>query len=441
MYRIIAFWACFLAAQAVTQAQLPLSLTDAINRGLENNFGLAIAELDLENAELNNNWATAGRYPRLDLSVDGSLFRSGNPGSFVPGRENVSTGISLNWTIFDGYRVMATKSRLEILEKQSEGNAAIVVENAVQAIALAYYDLLTQQEQIEVLQEILNNSRERLAYEQFRKDLGASGTFELLQFQTNVINDSINLISSQLNIRNAERTFRLLLQEEDDFAFELTDEFPDLNRAYEWDDLFQAMSANNQNLRNQFLNQQLRAQESRIARADQYPTIQLNTGGTYAVGRILRRNFDPATVETMPTIPTNFSAFDYTAGFSLNFTLFDGGNLRRQLASAHLQEEVVALETQELQQNLSVELRNQWDQLSVRQQIWRLQREAVTQTAVNLEVGREQFQAGLINSLDYRTILLQYRNAQLAQLQSGYLVLETEWELMRLTGGLIQDWR
>jgi outer membrane protein TolC len=437
-WQIVVIWVCLLLPLRLL-AQEALSLPEAIGRGLDNNFALRIAEVNTEIAGINNNWGTAGRYPRLDLGVDASLFRSGNPGSFIAGRENASSSLALNWTLFDGYRVQATKARFELLETQSLGNAAIVVENTIQAIVLGYYEVKIAEEQLAVLRIILNNSRERLTYEQFRKDLGSGGSFELLQFQTNVINDSINLISQELALRVSQRNLNLVMQEPVESRFQLTDSVDTGIKDFVYEDMEQAMGRSNRSLRNQFLNQRLRAQESRLAKADFYPTVGINSNVTYAGGRILRRNFDPNTSEQMPTIPANFNAFDYTAGISVDFVLFNGGNFRRQLEVAQLNEAVSKLETDELKQNLSNELLVQWDNYQARQQILSLQNLQMSYTSTNLEIGTERFQAGLINSLDYRSLQLQYRNAQLSRLQALRDLKETETELIRLTGGFVQE--
>ena len=45
-----------------------LTLSDAIQKGLANNFGIRISKENLKIAENNNTWGMAGRYPTLSLS-------------------------------------------------------------------------------------------------------------------------------------------------------------------------------------------------------------------------------------------------------------------------------------------------------------------------------------------------------------------------------------
>ncbi|MEM7369355.1 MAG: TolC family protein [Bacteroidota bacterium] len=414
-------------------------MSEAVEKGLQNNYAIRLADINTQIARNNNSWGNAGRWPRLDLNVNGSAARSGNPASFVPGRESTSAGLNFNWTLFDGFAIQANKARFELLQEQSEGNAAVVIETNVQAIMLGYYNVLLATSQLNILQEVLNNSRERLNYEAFRKELGSTGTFDILQFKNAYLVDSTNLIAQELILNNAQRTLSLVMGEEVNAIFTLTDTLPVTYPAYVYEDLVQAMSSNNQNLKNQFVNQQIRLQESRIAQAGRYPVVGINAGSTYALGRVLRRNFDPATVEIMPTIAQNFNAFDYNAGFTLSFNLYNGKNLKRQIQQAHLNELLTEVQGKELEQSLANELRLHFDNYQARIRIFQLQTYNVANANLNLELASERFQSGLINSFDYRTIQLQYRNAQLSKLQALRNLKESETELIRLTGGFIQQ--
>ena len=57
----------------VVQAQQNLSIAQAVERGLKNNFQIQIANLQTEIAENNNNWLAAGRHPVVNF-----ILNSGN---------------------------------------------------------------------------------------------------------------------------------------------------------------------------------------------------------------------------------------------------------------------------------------------------------------------------------------------------------------------------
>ena len=61
----------------------------------------------------------------------------------------------MNWTILDGFAVKANRKRLENLEKISNNNAIVAIENTIQSIILQYYNCVLQKNQLNVLQEIV----------------------------------------------------------------------------------------------------------------------------------------------------------------------------------------------------------------------------------------------------------------------------------------------
>ena len=71
----------------------------------------------------------------------------------------------MNWTIFSGFAVKANKKRLENLEKISNNNAIVAIENTIQSIILQYYNRVLQKNQLNVLQEIVLLANDRLIYE------------------------------------------------------------------------------------------------------------------------------------------------------------------------------------------------------------------------------------------------------------------------------------
>lgn len=420
-------------------SQQPLTLSEAIALGLENNYSIRIADLNTNIASLNNTLGNAGRLPRVDFNINQNAFRTENPASFSPGRLTNTFGIAANWTLFDGFRIEANKARLELLEEQSGGNAALVIENTIEAIILSYNTVLIARRQQEVLTEVLENSRKRVEYEKFRKDLGAGGTFDLIQFKNAWINDSINLVVQQLNLRNARRNLNLVMGVPVEDEFRLTDKLSEDFNDYEFEDLREKMLSDNNNVKNQYVTNKILREEYRIAKANLYPTIGISANSNYAIGQVTLLNRDPDTSVDNPTFTRSISALDYSAGLSLAFNLYNGGNTRRQIQVASVNQVIGEVQLEEITNTLTNDLRTTWENYRSRREILNLQQMNVDNAQINLELSEERFDSGLINSFDYRTIQIQYLNAQLGQISALADLIETRTELIRLTGGLIRE--
>ena len=96
-----------------------LSLSQAIEMGLNNSFQIQISEVNTQIAQNNNNWGMSGKYPTVNFSITlpNSFTDQNNPTSFLPELSAFSTGltpaIEAQWVLFDGYRVRFTKQQFE----------------------------------------------------------------------------------------------------------------------------------------------------------------------------------------------------------------------------------------------------------------------------------------------------------------------------------------
>lgn len=423
---ILGCWGSFLFGQS------SLSLQEALDLTLANNYGIRIADMNSEIAENNNTWGAVGRLPRIDFNVNGSGFKSANPGSFVPQRINAGASPSITWTVFDGYRMEANKARLTELQDLSLGNAALVVENNLQAVILSYYQTLLAQEQLNVLTEVLDNSTERLSYETYKKELGTSGSFDLLQFKNAVLTDSANVLSQKLALNTSMRNLKLLMGVAHEMNFSLGDPLKETFDELDWDPLLEKMLADNNNMKNQYINSNILREELRIARGALMPTVSLNLGTTYSVGQIQRLTQDGVA-------NINVSAFDYSAGISIAFNIYNGGNTRRLIENAEINQVIGKLQEEELVRSLKNDLFEIYDQYESRRALLGIQLDNVENSRQSLEMSKDRFQNGLINSIDYRNIQLQYLNAQFSKFQALRNLKESETELIRLTGGLIRE--
>ncbi|MGA0164700.1 MAG: TolC family protein, partial [Bdellovibrionota bacterium] len=142
--------AVFFAASLQVFAQEPLSLLDAVQRGLKNNFDAQIQQLEIDQARRLNTWGQAGRLPTVNLNVNqnNSVIERKPANPFAVAGRNISNNapgqMDIQWTLFNGFAVRLNKERLENLELQTEGNARFILENTVQTIILGYYNVLLE---------------------------------------------------------------------------------------------------------------------------------------------------------------------------------------------------------------------------------------------------------------------------------------------------------
>jgi len=434
-----------LICHSTLMAQDQMSLSDALQMGLANNFGIRIEQVNQEIARNNNSWGQAGRYPSVDISVGQSnnITDIDNPASFLQGQvrgNDLNPVIAGRWTIFDGFAININKRRLELLETESDGNAEIVIENAVQAIVVAYYTVLLEQEAMDVLGQVLKLSRDRYDYVLIRKDLGTAVTFDILQDKNSYLTDSSNFVLQQLVYENSMRSLNLLLAEDLTQRHDLSGSLNGPTHNYSYPDLYAKMTENNSNLRNQFIHQELLRNTTAQNKAARSPSLDLNFGYSYAKNwqDLSNANFGS---ESGPEEVIKSRTTNYFANFTLAFTLFDGGRIKRQIKNARIQETMGTIETEEMKLVLNNDLLSAYDRYNVRKKLLDISGESLENASLNLELSEERYKNGTINSFNYRDIQINYLQAALRNLQSKFDLIQTDTELLRLTGGILNTFQ
>ncbi len=416
-----------------TTAQVPLSLEDAIRKGLENNYQIRISNMNVEIAENNNTWGMAGRYPVLTLGAS-QRNRYDDMPSNTDGRNkyysnNLSPYLNLNWVLFDGMSVNITKDQFELLEQFSEGNAGVVVENTIQGIILAYYMILLEQEKSDVLQELMKLSRDRYNYTMTKKEIGSAVTYDVLQSKDAYLSDSSNYLVQELNLKNAWLNFRLLLGEKDNIYYELTDPFVFDIINYDLNDLIDKMLSSNKTLRNQYINQEILRKETGFQKSAFYPSLTVNAGADHSNNRTRYVGNDASYSYN----------FDYYANFSLSYNLWNGGRVKTAVQNAKIDEIIGNLSIAEMEHSLTNQLINYYELYDIKQQLFNVTLVSVESAQLNLEISGEKFRSGAINSFNYRDVQLVYLKAALTKLEVTFQLIDTHTELLRLTGGIVTE--
>jgi len=439
--------AVILFLNAAGLAQQPLSLSQAIETGLANNFQIQISEMQRDIAVNNDDWAVAGRYPSINLVVNSSnSYRNqSNPAGPLTKLNSLSPslapGIEANWVLFDGYRIRYTKQQLEQQSLINEWNIKLSVESAIQNIIQAYYNALLQQEQLDVVMEVLTLSRDRVAYQELRREFGQASTFDILQTQDAYLNDSTNYVVQLNTFETALRNLNLTMGVDDlNMRYSLTDELQYDVQEYALEVLQQRMMANNHLLQSQLANRELAAINTRIQESELKPSLSMQAGANYNVGI----SFGEQTLEfgtniSMRSLP-QVAAKTLTGfvNFNATYPLFDGGVRQKRIENAKTEEIILLATISDLKRSLNTQLANALATYNTQKRLVEVTTALVENAHRNLEIAEERFRGGLINSFDYRIIQVNYINASQQRLNALLNLKNTETELVRLIGGLVR---
>ncbi len=411
-------------------AQETLTLSEAINLGLENNYNLRISKKSVEISEENNSWGAAGRYPTLDVSISSinRLDHSNDPSTDVT-NNNIVSAAQLSWVLFNGFKIFNNKSKFEDQLELTKGFNAVTVESTIRSIILAYFDVLLQQERVGVFSELESLSKDRYERTQASKEIGSAVTFDVLQAKTAWLEDRANSLTQKLNFDNSIRELNLLLGEKGDKSYNKFDDFNTELNQYDFENLKAKMLSSNKTLKNQYLNEVISKRDIDIARGGMYPKISLNAG--------YDNFYSKQKINSFPQSSSN--SYDYYGNVTMSLSLFDGLNTRRMLETAKIQNEISKIETEEIVHTLTNTLTQLLELYSIQKELLNVSEENLTAAKLNFQISEEKFKNGAINSFNYRDAQVVYLNASLQRLNSIYNLISTDTELARLTGSIITE--
>ncbi len=433
--------ALFLCVSLVTvHGQGSLSLEQAIVAGLKNNYQIQISKLETAIAENNNSWGQAGAFPTISLnaqSINNSKEYLAGSDQGSPSSERINetqilvagASIDLNWVVFNGFRIRTTKAQFADMQDQSEGNAAILVENTLQSIILAYQLALLQQETLHVLKEVMALSADRYAYVLAKKEFGSAVTFDVLQAENNYLADSANVLRQQINFQNSIRNLNLILSQSIDTSYTLSSGFLQVDQDFVLSDLLAKLESNNKTLKNQYIYQEILKKNVQLSQSKLYPMITISAG----VGQDWTGNYSDYSQGTWS------DRYGYNVNLVLSWTLSNGGNVRRAIKNARIEEEIGSLQIEQMKLSLYNQMFSVLADFTIKKQLKNVAEKGVRSARLNLEIAEDKYKNGSINSFNYRDIQLVYQNASSDLLQANYNLIESYTELLRLTGGIITE--
>jgi outer membrane protein TolC len=180
-----------LFSQEKIAAQNNLSLKEAVTIAIQNSYDIKLVENNLSIAQNNNNYGVAGGLPTVTangtnnntLTTINQTFpdasrnttRSGVDGSTLNG------GLSATMILFNGYRIAATKDRLESIQKQTEAALQVQMLNTSSTVMQQYYNVIRQLAFLKTIEKSIEASEQRVAIVKTRQELGVANQADLLQ--------------------------------------------------------------------------------------------------------------------------------------------------------------------------------------------------------------------------------------------------------------------
>lgn len=172
-------------------AQKTLSLNEAIQTALKNSYDIQLVENNLAIAKNNNNIGVAGGLPTISNTTTNNNTLSKINQTFPDASRNttrnnvdgntLNSAVNATMVLFNGYRVQATKNRLESLERQNKSLLESQLLNTISTVMQQYYNVVRQQAFLKTIQKSIETSKQRLEIVETRQKIGVANQADFLQ--------------------------------------------------------------------------------------------------------------------------------------------------------------------------------------------------------------------------------------------------------------------
>jgi outer membrane protein len=414
-------------------AQTQLTLEEAINRALSQNFGIKVLQNDVKVLSNNAVKANAGFLPTVGLTASetpslGYLNQKLSNGSEV-NRGNLSNNLNgavqLSWLLYDGKRMFMELDRLKELQGVGELGIRIRSEQLVYDVMRTYFNIVRQQELAKSLEDQLNLFEERLRLATTRLEVGKGNQLDVLQAQSDLSVQKTQLLRQNQAMDVAKLQLNQLLTNDPLVVFEVKDS---LNVVAFSDYNILKTNLLSKNLNIALLQKQMGIStilEKQAATLSK-PRVFLNSA--FTVGR---QDNTAGLIQLNQTTGLN-------GGITLTYPIYDGGNIKRQVANAKIEIESNKLRSQQLEVDLLNALNLAYQNYLNAAEILKSEETNKTIARQSIEIAMERFRLSRSTILELAQIQQTYENAIFRSITAKFEAKMAEIELLRLSGSLIK---
>lgn len=425
-----------IAVYSITAASAQ-TLEECIARGLENNFQMRLIRNDEQMAHNNASWANAGALPELDASVgyrpaytqfDKSISRAtGEETTQRDAFDNTLTaGVTLNWTIFDGFKIQTTHKQLRLLERQSEISTRMALEDLVADISSEYYNCVQQIIRRDNYLYSMDLSRERLRISELNYQTGRFSGLDYQLARSDFHTDSASYVrQKEAVIKSQIRLNQLMANPNLEQPLAIADTTISVREDLMFPTLLDRTITSNTSLLYAQQNTELAELDYKKAVSRNYPYLKLN--GQYGYN-----DYHYGKGSTRER--SNLAA---SGGLTLGINLYNGNRLREQ-KNAKLAISNRQIQLEQIKLNLQADLSTCFQTYRTNIELLALQNENLAIAKKNYESALDRYKLGDLSGLDLRQVQKNLLDAEERLLQVKYDAKICEITLLLISGDITE---
>jgi outer membrane protein len=416
----------------ITAQDTVLTPEGAVKTAIENNYGIIISRNNIEIGAINNNWANAGAVPLISATANkavgvNNLQQKLSNGTVTKKNgnttQNFNAGLAVEWQIFDGFKMFATKKRLEELERNGEYVFRKNLNETVYNVITSYYNIVTLNEQLKATEEQISLYSDRYNLAQRRFEIGTGAKYEVLEAQVDLNEQRSNLLLLQNSIALAKSSLSNLMGKKPDTAYTVIDTIK-VQSLPSFSEAQTKIEGQNPDILLANSDLAILIQTKKEVNAARLPSVSLN--GFY--------NFAKS------SNGAGFTLLNQTYGPSgsvgVSIPLFNGGLVKKQLAISDIQIKNQDISIAQTKNDLQTSLTNAYINYNNSLKAIELEKSNLVFATENIYIASERYKKLNITSVELRQIQISYNAVKNRLYNALYQAKIAEAEIALLIGDI-----
>jgi len=436
-YKIISFLFCLAFNQALF-AQNKLTVEQAIAATLENNYDIQLLRNDSSSYALDKSYARAAFLPRVNATT-GLVFNNNNQKQkFSDGTKRESNGVrssslsasvQLNWTLFDGFKMFATRDKLNEFVLLGELNIKNQMVNSVASVINNYYNIVRQKQQLKAIEEQMSINEERVKLAEKKLSVGLGAKPDLLQGKVDLNAQKAARLKQQTLIDQLKEQLNQLMNVEMATRYEVVDSIVFADDII-LGDLMSTVEASNPQLLVTKKNIDIGKLTLKERKADRYPVVSFNSAYNYS------KTDNKTVVNPFTPLFNRNNGFNYGVGVTV--PILNGFNVRRQIKQAQLDIDWLNITYQHQKSQINLGITNAFKDYELQKKTLALEEENILLAKENVYIALERLRLGISTYLELRETQKSLELAYDRLIAARYNTKLAETELLRLKGDLVK---
>lgn len=411
-----------------------LTLDEAIEIALQNNFDIQLAKNDEQIATIQDNWGNAGRLPVINGNAGYNYSNTNLRQKLTTGQDinrngasfqNENASVSVQWRIYNGGRVIAAKNRLQ--ESVNIANLTLRqrANEVVYNVITAYVNILRFQKQLDATRESIELFEERMKLAENRFNIGVAAKSDFLQAKADLNLQKNLVITIENNIALSKNDLNNQLARDPQTIFQIVPIVSAVSLPDRSELIVSVDTLNPQLLINKSQSLIL-VQQSKEINAQRLPTVSLNTGAN------LNNSNNSAGFTLQNT------TYGPSAGVTVAIPIFQGGVVKQQLKVNEVLQKSQAVNFKVLKNNLLTALANAYNNFENAKRQFELEQENLEVIRENNEIAMERFKKASITTVEFRQTQLDYVESQTRMINAQFQMKQAEADVLLIMGKLVE---